>query len=412
MMKGFIKWQVFGRMGASGRRKKKQKKHSLWFAMAIFCMFFTITVFADSNINNRYEGCDYAISAEEAATFEQVEAVAEQFKMAYIRDDMTLFEKEMAIIEYLLVHVDYDYTYAESSHWAYGALFEGKAVCDGYTKAFMELANVCGIETKYVLGNTMGANSYSFNGIIGIVAQHAWNLVKLDDGEWYHVDVTFADSDSYYSKYNYDKNQLRASGEYDGYIEGLGPLWINYINYSDGLLELTTHKWNNTMNAANGYLYGPKVADEYFMNGVIDLSLAKPEDQLNLTIKQEKANAHNQRTEEILADFTYVIPFTTWDETMSAAKSYLSAAPLNNVRLAVKYENQEAYTNAQQGHSDSFTVELMKQIGQYGRMTKLWDWSIVFGYLDYLPTDGQQPVYDIFYSHQIGTYGPSYYYDE
>ena len=46
----------------------------------------------------------------EAATFEQVEAVAEQFKMAYIRDDMTLFEKEMAIIEYLLVHFDYDHT--------------------------------------------------------------------------------------------------------------------------------------------------------------------------------------------------------------------------------------------------------------------------------------------------------------
>ncbi len=30
---------------------------------------------------------------------------------------MTLFEKEMAIIEYLLVHVDYDHTFAESSHW-------------------------------------------------------------------------------------------------------------------------------------------------------------------------------------------------------------------------------------------------------------------------------------------------------
>ena len=399
-MKEFIKWQMFGWMGASSRRKKKQKKRSLWFAVAIFCMFFTITVFADSNINNRYEGNNYPLSAEEAATFEQVEAVAEQFKMAYIRDDMTLFEKEMAIIEYLLVHVDYDHTFAESSHWAYGALIEGKAVCDGYTKAFMELANVCGIETKYVLG------------AYGVMDYHAWNLVKLDDGEWYHVDVTYADS-SHYGKYNYDKNQLRASGEYYGYIEGLGPLWINYINYSDGLRELASiHKWYNRIYTANGYLYGPKVTDEYFMNGIIDLSLAKPEDQLNLTIKQEKANAHNQRTEEILADFTYVIPFTTWDETMSAAKSYLSAAPLNNVRLAVKYENQEAYTNAQQGHSDSFTVELMEQIGEYGRMIKLGDWSIVFGYLDYLPTDGQQPVYDIFYSHQLGTYDPPYYYDE
>lgn len=411
-MKEFIKWQVFGRMGVSGRRKKKQKKHSLWFALAIFCMFFTITVFADSNINNRYEGCDYPISAEEAATFEQVEEAAEQFKMAYIRDDMTLFEKEMAIIEYLLVHVDYDGTFAESSHWAYSALIEGKAICDGYTKAFMELANVCGIETKYVLGNFVGGNSYNFNGGVIIGDFHTWNLVKLDDGEWYHVDVTFADGGSYYSKYNYDKNQLRASGEYDGYIEGLGPLWINYINYSDGLLELTgTHKWDNRINTANGYLYGPKVTDEYFMNGVIDLSLAKPEDQLNLTIKQEKINAHNQRTEEILADFAYVIPFTTWDETMSAAKSYLSATLLSNVRLAVKYENQEAYTNAQQGHSNSFTEELMKQAGPF-KISKVGDWILVDKHLDYLPVDEQKPVYDIIYSYQFGTYGPSYDYDE
>ena len=63
----------------------------------------------------------------------------------------------------------------------------------------MELANVCGIETKYVLG------------AYGVMDYHAWNLVKLDDGEWYHVDVTYADS-SHYGKYNYDKNQLESIG--------------------------------------------------------------------------------------------------------------------------------------------------------------------------------------------------------
>ena len=61
------------------------------------------------------------------------------------------------------------------------------------------------------------------------------------------------------------KINWRASGEYYGYIEGLGPLWINYINYSDGLRELASiHKWDNRIYTANGYLYGPKVTDGIF----------------------------------------------------------------------------------------------------------------------------------------------------
>ena len=38
-MKEFIKWQMFGWMGHPAEEKKKQKKRSLWFAAAIFCMF-------------------------------------------------------------------------------------------------------------------------------------------------------------------------------------------------------------------------------------------------------------------------------------------------------------------------------------------------------------------------------------
>ncbi len=84
-MKEFIKWQMFGWMGHPAEERRRNKKRSLWFAAAIFLYVFYYNCFADSNINNRYEGNNYPLSAEEAATFEQVEAVAEQFKMAYIR---------------------------------------------------------------------------------------------------------------------------------------------------------------------------------------------------------------------------------------------------------------------------------------------------------------------------------------
>ncbi len=101
---------------------------------------------------------------------------------------------------------------------------------------------------------------------------------------------------------------------------------------------------------------------------------------------------------------------------MRCCKKLPVGGTLNNVRLAVKYmkTRRSLYKCSTGPHSDSFTVpELMEQIGEYGRMIKLGDWSIVFGYLDYLPTDGQQPVYDIYYyGYQLGTYGPPYYYDE
>lgn len=58
----------------------------------------------------------------------------------------------------------------------YGALVDGKALCEGYAKAFSYLCGRAGIENVIVTGNT--------------TTDHMWNMVKLD-GNWYHVDVTW-----------------------------------------------------------------------------------------------------------------------------------------------------------------------------------------------------------------------------
>lgn len=60
-----------------------------------------------------------------------------------------------------------------------GPLVYGKAVCEGYSKAFMYLAQSVGIECVCVIGTANGE-------------EHMWNLVKLY-GEWYNVDVTWDD---------------------------------------------------------------------------------------------------------------------------------------------------------------------------------------------------------------------------
>lgn len=60
-----------------------------------------------------------------------------------------------------------------------GVFVYGRAVCEGYSKAFMYLAQSLGFECVCVIGT-------------GGVYDHMWNLVKLE-GNWYHVDVTWDD---------------------------------------------------------------------------------------------------------------------------------------------------------------------------------------------------------------------------
>ena len=64
----------------------------------------------------------------------------------------------------------------QECHSIYGAFLDGKAVCDGFSKALQILLDRKGIENILVLGTLENES-------------HAWNLVKLED-EWYNVDLT------------------------------------------------------------------------------------------------------------------------------------------------------------------------------------------------------------------------------
>ena len=78
---------------------------------------------------------------------------------------------------------------------AYGALVEGRAVCEGYARAFQLLCARLGVECKVIDGFAKG-----FHGDGGSSA-HVWNAVQLD-GSWYYVDPTWNDTDEndeYYS---------------------------------------------------------------------------------------------------------------------------------------------------------------------------------------------------------------------
>lgn len=103
----------------------------------------------------------------------------------------TLYDKIKSIHDYVCLLTVYDAS-GKYAYSAYGALVDGKSVCEGYAEAFRLICERNGIECILVSGkgivlrNTDGRLSeYSEN--------HMWNYVRMDDGKWYAVDATWDD---------------------------------------------------------------------------------------------------------------------------------------------------------------------------------------------------------------------------
>ena len=105
---------------------------------------------------------------------------------ALLRDDDDAYGKALAYHDKIINTIDYAYNdegKAETAAWAHNILgvFEEKGgVCEAYTRTYQLLLNYSGVENVFVSGT---ANE-----------SHSWNLVKLDDGNWYWCDVTWDDT--------------------------------------------------------------------------------------------------------------------------------------------------------------------------------------------------------------------------
>lgn len=108
------------------------------------------------------------------------------------------YEKELFVNNWLIDNCEYDED-AVTMHReqrrirgneqdVYGALVEGKAVCEGYARAFQLLCTKLNLDCSIVEGYALekqkdGKQSRT---------PHVWNCIKLNDA-WYYVDVTWND---------------------------------------------------------------------------------------------------------------------------------------------------------------------------------------------------------------------------
>jgi len=121
-----------------------------------------------------------------------------------IKDDMTPYEKERAIYDWMTHNLDQDEglltviprTEADCDN-PYGVLKYHNAVCVGYATTFRLFMQMLEIPCK-IVHNTE--------------CYHSWDLVQLD-GDWYHTDIYSDANSGSYAHFNLNDTMLSRSGQ-------------------------------------------------------------------------------------------------------------------------------------------------------------------------------------------------------
>lgn len=107
----------------------------------------------------------------------------------------TRYEKVKSIHDTIAKQVSYDSTFTNgTAHEPTSVFLEPfLPVCEGYAEAFKMLCDREGIPCVIVVGKAKDSS--------GELVGHAWNYVKMEDGKWYAVDLTWDDQGSIYYDY-------------------------------------------------------------------------------------------------------------------------------------------------------------------------------------------------------------------
>lgn len=152
-------------------------------------------IFDDTKVIAAYKsGTKDGLTDEEAWLFDKLKEVIGKV----IKDDMTVFEKEKAIYDWQFKFMHYkeaglnpiNPSDAYDDFTPYGVLHSHNAICVGNATTFKLFMGALDIPCKIVHSTENG--------------EHAWDIVQMEDGEWYHVDLTFdgGEKEPVYSVFN------------------------------------------------------------------------------------------------------------------------------------------------------------------------------------------------------------------
>lgn len=176
-----------------------------------------MSLYDTSAIRAAWESGDPAgLSKKDRETYDAAQKVLKKL----IKSGMSDYEKEVAVYNWLVNNVNYDWTHQDrmketprESFEPYGGLVNRTAVCLGYATTFQLLMDLVGVECITVPGAAFASQE-----------DHGWNMVRIN-GEWYCVDATW------------DANQRERSGR------GNQSDWY-YFNVISDYMANTNHQWD------------------------------------------------------------------------------------------------------------------------------------------------------------------------
>ncbi|KAH0537506.1 hypothetical protein FGG08_005724 [Glutinoglossum americanum] len=147
----------------------------------------------------------------------------------------SLTDKARAIFTWLHHNIEYDCDAFFNNNVQHATpestIRRGLAVCAGYAGLFTSLATVAGLESIVVSGHGKGFGHAPLApgaAIPSFSSNHAWNAVKMDDGEWHLIDSCWGAGN--------------VGGKNMPYQKHFKPMWFTMGNAEFGLKHFPTEK--------------------------------------------------------------------------------------------------------------------------------------------------------------------------
>jgi len=152
------------------------------------------------------------------AEYEGAVLSVEELLSAWLNETALMddYAKEQLIYDKLIEVCTYEED-GKHSGTAYGALIEGKARCEGYSKAMCLALRKANIETMVLTGSAWDNRKPR-----SVRQAHAWNVANID-GSYYHLDATWDDNDQFgtcYAYFNVTDDVITKSRELDEVYSG------------------------------------------------------------------------------------------------------------------------------------------------------------------------------------------------
>jgi hypothetical protein len=191
--------------------------------------------------------CNFLYKESQIASMEkQIAAACSEALSAPNFNAMDKFNKELALHDYLVKNVSYasggDINEITSIA---GALISRRAICEGYTKAFMLLCDQAGLPCIFVPGKSTPLN--------GKEGPHSWNMVNID-GIFSHTDVTWdstnrGNRDANYDHVNLTDEDIAKDHVWDKSLLPAGAALNNNYHVKNGLYANGIHQFKSCVAA-------------------------------------------------------------------------------------------------------------------------------------------------------------------